>query len=80
MNRNLGAIFLLFGVLSSMQIAGQTRRALLIGINTYQPARTQTVHPAGCVYDRCELGTFPNLNGSVISFLRMRSSPEEVTK
>ena len=80
MNRNLGAIFLLFGVLSSMQVAGQARRALLIGINTYQPEGTQTVRPAGCVNGRCELGTFTNLDGSDISVLRTRSSHEEVTK
>jgi hypothetical protein len=43
----------------------QTRRALLIGIDTYQPAGTTADHPAGCVYGRCELGTFENLRGAV---------------
>src|ERR1700722_17423434 len=43
----------------------QTQRALLIGINTYQPAGTTADHPAGCIYGRCELGTFENLDGSV---------------
>ena len=43
----------------------QTERALLIGINTYQPAGTTPDHPAGCIYGRCELGTFENLDGSV---------------
>src|ERR1035437_10232954 len=44
---------------------GQTKRALLIGINTYQPQGTTAEHPAGCAYGRCELGTFQNLKGSV---------------
>ena len=43
--------------------AAQTRRALLIGIDTYQPAGTTAEHPAGCAYGRCELGTFENLAG-----------------
>jgi hypothetical protein len=43
----------------------QTQQALLIGINTYQPAGTTPDHPAGCIYGRCELGTFENLDGSV---------------
>jgi hypothetical protein len=43
----------------------QTNRALLIGINTYQPAGTQAAHPAGCTYGRCELGAFENLEGAV---------------
>ncbi len=43
----------------------QTQRALLIGINTYQPAGTTAEHPAGCIYGRCELGSFQNLDGSV---------------
>jgi len=43
----------------------ETQRALLIGINTYQPAGTTAQHPAGCVYGRCELGSFQNLDGAV---------------
>ena len=43
----------------------QSQRALLIGINTYQPAGTTAEHPAGCIYGRCELGAFENLDGSV---------------
>jgi Caspase domain. len=43
----------------------QTQRALLIGINTYQPAGTSAQHPAGCIYGRCELGAFENLDGAV---------------
>jgi hypothetical protein len=65
MLRYFGAFALLICVLSGMQITGQTRRALLIGINTYQPAGTQAEHPAGCIYGRCELGAFENLAGSV---------------
>ncbi|MFZ0338193.1 MAG: caspase family protein [Terracidiphilus sp.] len=45
--------------------AAQTQRALLIGINTYQPPGTSAQHPAGCAYGRCELGAFQNLDGSV---------------
>lgn len=48
-----------------LQAPGQTRRALVIGINTYQPAGTSAQHPAGCTYGRCELGAFENLEGSV---------------
>ncbi|MGA2753379.1 MAG: caspase family protein [Terracidiphilus sp.] len=52
-------------VLAGSLAAAQTERALLIGINTYQPAGTTADHPAGCIYGRCELGTFQNLDGSV---------------
>jgi hypothetical protein len=45
--------------------AAQTQRALLIGINTYQPPGTTAEHPAGCTYGRCELKAFQNLDGSV---------------
>ena len=45
--------------------AAQTQRALLIGINTYQPEGTTAQHPAGCIYGRCELGSFENLDGAV---------------
>jgi hypothetical protein len=43
----------------------QTQRALLIGINTYEPSGTAASHPPGCVYGRCELGHFENLDGAV---------------
>ncbi len=55
----------LVGALVASQALAQTQRALLIGINTYQPAGTTADHPAGCIYGRCELGTFQNLDGSV---------------
>ena len=54
-------IFVLFGTPAT----AQTQRALLIGINTYQPKGTQAEHPAGCIYGRCELGQFENLDGAV---------------
>ena len=40
----------------------QTRRALIIGIDLYQPAGTTAMHEAGCTYGRCELGSFENLD------------------
>ena len=43
----------------------QTKRALLIGINIYEPAGTSATHPPGCTYGRCELGYFENLDGAV---------------
>jgi Caspase domain len=52
-------------ILCSIPASAQTRRALLIGINTYEPAGTTPSHPPGCVYGRCELGYFPNLDGAV---------------
>ena len=61
----LVALFALAGALAVPLAAAPTQRALLIGINTYQPAGTTAQHPAGCVYGRCELGAFQNLDGSV---------------
>lgn len=52
-------------VLAGPLAIAQTQRALLIGINTYQPEGTTAEHPAGCIYGRCELGSFQNLDGSV---------------
>ncbi len=54
-------VFALTGTIA----ASQTQHALLIGINTYQPAGTTAEHPAGCIYGRCELGSFENLDGAV---------------
>ncbi|MGD0901764.1 MAG: caspase family protein [Terracidiphilus sp.] len=59
------AVFISLSALSATQAAAQTKRALLIGIDTYQPAGTQAQHPAGCTYGRCELGAFENLDGAV---------------
>jgi hypothetical protein len=52
-------------MLAGSLAVAQSQRALLIGINTYQPAGTTAEHPAGCIYGRCELGSFQNLDGSV---------------
>jgi len=65
MKASVAALCALFGVLAASLAFGQTQRALLIGINTYQPAGTSAEHPAGCVYGRCEMGSFQNLDGSV---------------
>ena len=55
------------------------RRALLVGIDTYQPAGTKAQHPAGCQGGRCDLPVFGNLDGSVNDVTAMRdllSSPK----
>ena len=65
MKRYFAALSFLLCVLSGMQAAAQTKRALLIGINTYQPEGTEAHHSPGCSYGRCELGKFENLEGSV---------------
>ncbi len=59
------ALSCLLCVLCGAPATAQTQRALLIGINTYQPAGTRAQHPAGCTYGRCELGAFENLDGAV---------------
>jgi hypothetical protein len=65
MKAYLAALSALAGALAVPLAAAPTQRALLIGINTYQPAGTKAEHPAGCIYGRCELGAFQNLDGSV---------------
>jgi hypothetical protein len=65
MKRGGAALFALLCALYGTQAAALTQRALLIGINTYQPEGTQAQHPAGCIYGRCELGRFENLDGAV---------------
>src|SRR5215469_2108497 len=65
MKMYVASLSLLGCVLSATTAFPQTRRALLIGINTYQPEGTTAQHPAGCIYGRCELGSFENLDGSV---------------
>lgn len=65
MKRYVVALCLFVCILSGTEAVAQTRRALLIGINTYQPKGTSAQHPAGCVYGRCELGRFENLEGAV---------------
>ncbi len=61
----LTSLCALVGALAVPLAAAPTQRALLIGINTYQPTGTKAEHPAGCIYGRCELGAFQNLDGSV---------------
>jgi hypothetical protein len=50
----------------------QVRRALLIGINTYQPSQTTALHPAGCTGGRCDLPVFENLDGAINDVAAMR--------
>lgn len=59
------ALSVLLWFLGGAQAWAQTKRALLVGINTYQPPGTQAEHPPGCTYGRCELGAFENLDGAV---------------
>ena len=65
MKVHVAALFALVSALAAIPIGAQTQRALLIGINIYQPAGTTAEHPAGCIYGRCELGAFQNLDGAV---------------
>jgi hypothetical protein len=65
MKRYLCAFSLSLLVLSGVHLAGQTRRALIVGINIYQPAGTQAQAPAGCTEGRCAQLTYKNLDGSV---------------
>jgi len=65
MRPRVAAVSILTCVLAAMPAAAQTQRALLIGINTYQPEGTQAQHPAGCTYGRWELQRFDNLDGAV---------------
>jgi len=50
----------------------QVRRALLIGINTYQPSETKAQHPDGCTGGRCDLPMFANLDGALNDVAAMR--------
>src|SRR5581483_6621462 len=50
----------------------QARRALLMGINTYQPAQTAAKHPDGCSGGRCDLPVFENLDGALNDVASMR--------
>jgi hypothetical protein len=66
MKSGCAAVFLCFcSVLCSATASAQTQHALLIGIDTYEPPGTTPTHPPGCVYGRCELGYFENLDGTV---------------
>jgi hypothetical protein len=48
------------------------RRALLVGIDLYQPEGTKAQHPAGCQGGRCDLPVFGNLDGSLNDVAAMR--------
>ena len=61
----LALLSAVIAVFAGPPAVAQTQRALLIGINIYQPQGTIAAHPAGCVYGRCELKAFQNLDGSV---------------
>jgi hypothetical protein len=68
---------LLFFAASILLIAAessfaQVRRALLIGINTYQPSQTTAQHPTGCTGGRCDLPVFENLDGALNDVAAMR--------
>ena len=58
------AVLIAFLCLSA-GVRAQTKRALILGIDTYQPTGTTAQHDASCVYGRCELGSFENLEGAV---------------
>jgi hypothetical protein len=62
--------FFFFFVLGSSW--AQVRRALLIGINTYQPFETSAKHPDGCTGGRCDLPKFENLDGALNDVAAMR--------
>jgi hypothetical protein len=58
---------------------GGVKRALLVGIDLYEPAGTQAQHPAGCHGGRCDLPVFRNLDGPLNDVAAMRdllSSPK----
>src|SRR5580692_1622939 len=58
---------------------GGVKRALLVGIDLYEPTGTQAQHPAGCSGGRCDLPVFKNLDGSLNDVAAMRdllSSPK----
>ena len=65
MKMYVAALSSLVLALTGTLAVSQTQHALLIGINTYQPTGTTAQHPAGCIYGRCELGSFENLDGAV---------------
>lgn len=72
MQTRLLPLFALVLVLLPRVAFAQSRRALLIGINTYQPAQTAAQHPAGCTGGRCDLPVFENLDGALNDVAAMR--------
>lgn len=68
-----GTLLVFLSLLSAGPLShAQTRRALLIGINLYQPPHTTAKRPAGCTGGRCELTEYPNLEGSLNDVAAMR--------
>lgn len=63
-----------FGLMLALATAapGQTRRALLIGINQYQPPLGAAIPAKGCRGARCNPANLPNLSGPIndVSALR----------
>ena len=66
------ALSALLLALSLQHAPAQARRALLIGINTYQPPQTTAKHPDGCTGGRCDLPVFDNLDGTLNDVAAMR--------
>jgi len=59
--------------------SGGSKRALLIGINLYQPQGTKAEHTAGCQGGRCDLHEIKNLEGPLNDVAAIRdllSSPK----
>jgi hypothetical protein len=59
--------------------ASGAKRALLVGIDLYEPTGTQAQHPSGCHGGRCDLPVFQNLDGPLNDVAAMRdllSSPK----
>jgi hypothetical protein len=52
--------------------SGGTKRALLVGINLYQPTGTKAQHPNGCHGGRCDLPQFADLKGPLNDVEAMR--------
>ncbi len=74
-----GLLFVCTGGASAQAPGPPAKRALLIGINTYQPAATSAKHSPGCHGGRCDLPTYPNLRGPINDVAAMRdllSSPK----
>ena len=65
MRLHIPALSILFIALLVTPSYALTQRALLIGINTYQPQGTQATHSAGCTDGRCALNHFEDLHGAV---------------
>ena len=89
-NWSRACILMSFAVIAAAAAAQQshTMRALLVGINQYEPAGMQPTHPTGCQGGRCDLPHFANLKGSLNDVLAIRDllstakfgfAPENIT-